>query len=383
MSNNHNIILNYPEIRVDNPQLITDNLGNISIQSTFIGKPNEPNVIYSAHLLHSANALPQNFQAEKLHVYSRIHDLKSYKQDLNYDGELIIKNKSHTTQQVIYTIFLLKTQKATDIISNLTNSFNQLLDKSSSINELLKYPTKSTYLDITSHKSSHKFDKYLVYSDKSTNQIVIIDTNVIYVSEDLSKYSNTQTLFRVSQNYDVVEPHIFIEKSVEGFSIDEKGTVINDDPNGDYLICDNLPIGSTEELNYIIPATSPVVDALAQNDAMSTMVKYTLFFILFIFVFFSSSIFYNYVFTTDNEFFTSLVKFWTIPIIDSKISYIATWITLFTFILFIIFIGCGIGLNIPILTGLGITIVLSYAVGAMSIKNNKDLQLLIDDKLTP
>ena len=93
-----NITLNYPELRIDNPQESTNNLGK-TIKATFIGKPNEPNIIYSK------TGMPQNYQAQNLYITGKLHNI-----NIDYDGELIIKNLAQTTQQTIYTIFLLKTK---------------------------------------------------------------------------------------------------------------------------------------------------------------------------------------------------------------------------------------------------------------------------------
>ena len=371
----HNITLNYPEIRVDNPQIKTDNLG-ISIHATYIGKPNEPNVIYST------NSIPKNYQAENLFIYSKLHNLPG----LDHDGELIIKNKSHTSQQIIYTIFLLKTSKSIG-----QSIFPSALDK------LLSHPTKSTYLEI--HTTP---DKYIVYTDKSTNQIVIIDTTIINVAEDLSKYSKNQAMFRISKEYDIVKSDSMIKsdsmmksdsmiksdsmmKSVEGFSLDLSGTLMNDNENGDYLICDNLPIDSTEELNYIIPQSSDVVDLLSESNYMNSIMNYIVCFVLFIIIFFFSSYFYDWIFTPNTPFFfmsaMGLTKFVVEKMRIGKRSHICLLITIITFILFMIFITVGPTQNIPLLTSAGIGLALSYMVSVLAITNNEKLQGKIKSRL--
>lgn len=364
--NKYNIELNYPKLRTDNPQIITDDLGNMSIHVTYIGKPNEPNVIYSS------NTIPQNFQAEKLYVYGKIHDQSIHlpkELNLDYDGELIIKNKSNTSQHVIYTVFLLKTNNtAWSSIHNLyhSNTHNEY------INELLQNPTKSSYLEITTTPS-----KYIVYSDKSTNQIVIIDTKIINVSEDLSRYSKIQTMFRFTPQYDIVDPINY----VEGFSLDVSGTLMNNGSDGDYLICDNLPIGSTEELNYIIPQSSGVVNPITEKNFMNSIMNYVVCFVLFTMVFLFSSYFYDYIFTADTTFYWWSGEFYDFYGIGKK-SMLAFWVTLFIFILFIIFITVGPTQNIPILTSAGIGLAVSYMVSVLAITNNTILQKKIDTRLS-
>lgn len=285
-----NITLNYPELRIDNPQeskrKSTNNLGKL-IKATFIGKPNEPNVIYSK------TGPPQNCQAQNLYIYGKLHDI-----NVDYDGELIIQNQAQTTQQIIYTIFLLKTWS-----SIFNNPFDTTLDT------FLKNPS-STTLDINSLINQIP-DSYIVYSDQST--IVIIDTNVITIKTDLSEYTSQIELFNANPTrYSIVQSSDMskksvdksVDKSVEGFSLDVSGTLINDNANGDYLVCDNLPIDSPAQLNYVIPGNSGIVNSLIQNSFLTTVLTYIFCFTVFLFVLIAAPLIYRLPFTNVENIFT-------------------------------------------------------------------------------
>ena len=282
-----NITLNYPELRIDNPQeskrKSTNNLGKL-IKATFIGKPNEPNVIYSK------TGPPQNCQAQNLYIYGKLHDI-----NVDYDGELIIQNQAQTTQQIIYTIFLLKTGS-----SIFNNPFDTTLDT------FLKNQS-STTLDINSLINQIP-DSYIVYSDQST--IVIIDTNVITIKTDLSEYTSQINLFNANPTkYSIVHSSNMSKKSVdklvEGFSIDPIDSKLkNDDTDGDYLVCDNLPIGSEEELNYMLPANSQVINNIAQNSFFTTVITYICALSVFIFVSLVAPIIYEIPYNISDSWFS-------------------------------------------------------------------------------
>jgi hypothetical protein len=282
-------------------------------------------------------------------------------QPLDYDGELIIKNKSHTSQHIIYTVFLLKTDKSilSSIIQNILPS---------NIDKLLQNPTESTYLEIQPSNQG----QYLIYTDKSTNQTVIIDTNIIQIATDLSNYSKTQPLFRTSPHYDIVEKNK-IQSTIEGFTLDTSGTLINVDPQGDYLVCDNLPIGSEEELGYVIPADSPIMSSLSNSSSIITLMNYFVIFMILIFAFLSSTFIYSSVFSITD---TTSQFYWLSKKVFSEFSWLGIIGTCVSAVLFIIFVSVGLLNNpkIPMLTNAGLCILMAYIVGLLAIKNNTKLQ---------
>ena len=303
------ISLNYPELRVDNLQITKDDLGKKSIQANFIGKPNEPNVIYSK------TDIPQKYQAKQLYILGKLHkDLhknlhKDF--DLDYDGELIIKNQSQTTQQTVYTIFLLKTNTLVhtlvhtlvqSLVKTLTNQTNQLTA-----------PETLTSLAINDMIDLTKPTKYIVYS--SANTTIIINTNVINVGFDLKDYSTNSPITdllintKMNTNKSIVEMNNqdqSVNKSYEGFSLDTDGKLTNDEKEGDYMICDDLPIGSEEELSYLIPGNSAVVDSITSNSAFNSIMYIVICFCLFLAIYWLSPIGYMWLFT--NGYILDILK---------------------------------------------------------------------------
>jgi len=233
--NSINIILNYPNIEIINPNLA---LGKI--ESTFNGKPNEPNVIYSN------TGTPQKYKATNLYIYGKLHNIK----DLNYNGELIIKNTSLTNNNIIYTIFLLKTAYIP------RNTLDTLI---SSVN---KQDTSYNSLDINNLINNN--NNYIVYFDNSTK--VIINTNVINIKTDLSSYATRIALFNANPaNYSIVKPSS------------------NDD---EYVNCESLPIDSETELSYVIPSDSSVINSVMKDNFLVMMMTYIYCFFAFLIILF-------------------------------------------------------------------------------------------------
>jgi hypothetical protein len=382
------ISLNYPELRVDNLQITKDDLGKKSIQSNFIGKPNEPNVIYSK------TDIPQKYQAKHLYILGKLHkDL-----DIDYDGELIIKNQSQTTQQTVYTIFLLKTNTLMQsLVKSIINQSNQLND-----------PETLTSLAINDMIDLTKPTKYIVYS--SANTTIIINTNVINVGFDLKDYSTNSYSTNIpmpdllintkmNTNKSIVEMNNqdqavnkSYNKSYEGFSLDKDGQLTNDDKKGDYMICDNLPVGSKEELSYLIPGNSAVVDSITSNSAFNSMMYMVICFCLFLAIYWLSPIGYMLLFTNLPEV---LKKIYSQTVMFEKIEFanitVAPNTQRFNLQMFhtpfelIIAIIVGILLIILVSVGLapatksaptvaaGLLIGFCYLIGLLSARNNTEV----------
>ena len=384
------ISLNYPELRVDNLQITKDDLGKKSIQANFIGKPNEPNVIYSK------TDIPQKYQAKQLFILGKLHkDL-----DIDYDGELIIKNQSQTTQQTIYTIFLLK-----------TNTLVQPLVKT--LTPQLTDPETLTSLAINDMIDLTKPTKYIVYN--SANTTIIINTNVINVGFDLKDYSTNSSItdllmstkMSTKMSTSIVEMNNqdqsinkSVNKSYEGFSINTDGKLTNDAKDGDYMICDNLPVGSAEELSYVIPGNSAVVDSITANSAFTSIMYIVICFCLFLAIYVLSPIGYMWLF--NGYLFESLKNIYSTTILSHTPITFATnmddpntrlfnsqmfhtpfelLIAIIVGILFIILVSVGLApatKSAPT-SAAGLLIGFCYLIGWLSARNNTEVNKMLID----
>jgi hypothetical protein len=389
------ISLNYPELRVDNIQITKDDLGknagqNKSIQANFIGKPNEPNVIYSN------TDIPQKYQAKHLYILGKLHKDLHKDIDLDYDGELIIKNQSQTTQQTVYTIFLLKTNT---LVHTLVQSLVQ------SITNQLDDPETLTSLAINDMIDLTKPTKYIVYS--SANTTIIINTNVINVGFDLKDYSTNSPITdllintKMNNNKSIVEMNNqdqSVNKSYEGFSLDKHGQLTNDEKEGDYMICDNLPVGSEEELSYLIPGNSAVVDSITSNSAFNSIMYIVICFCLFLAIYWLSPLGYMRLFTnlpeslkkiysktasmTDiafsNHMTASNTQLFNLQMFHTRFEFI---VAIIVGILFIILVSVGLApaTKSSPTSAAGLLIGFCYLIGWLSARNNTEVHNMLID----
>lgn len=369
INNSEHIELDYPEIRIDNPQLLKDDLGNKMLRATFIGKPNQPNVIQKNS---KPKTIPKRYVAEKIFIYGKLHDI-----NINYDGELIIKNKSSTTQEYSYTIFLLKTDK--DAPAN-------------SIDMLLKYPSTSISLDLNDLMPMDVSGntKYVMYQDtvvkktnkddkdspENTNQIVIIYTIPIKITTGMNNYANTIKLFNTNpEKYILVtppKPREGFNTIVEGFEIDPKDRklIASDATNGDYLECYNLPIDSPDELAYVINGST--ADELVQTNSHFFIITFFVSLIVFCGTFWLSPYIYIQCIRSFSTYLITKYEFAQ----DSKSSILNGLlrldflITIAVLALFLLFFIVGLIINNAGLWGSGVALVGLYLTGWLALHNS-------------
>jgi hypothetical protein len=344
INNSIKAILNYPELTVDQPQLSQDSLGKRFITSSFKGKSNSPNVSYSK------NSIPVNYQAEKLYIFGKIHNIRN----LDWDGECIIKNSSNTTNSVIYTVFLLKTSK-TAKSNTFFDDFSKLPARTTlEINDLLESPTSD-----------------ILYKS-GPNIKVIINTNVIKIKSDVSQFSNIHTLFTVNpEQYSIITNQSIDMVNVEGF---QEGATSEEQ----YFECDMLDIDSDLAQTYSVPVSSGALINASQTDAATVFMNYIMYFIIFMFMFMGSPYLYNAI----HEKWLDQMKLAYLKddILDGYIKYrrIGGIITFVFFVFSLSFmIAGGVQKRTDYMAG-GVIVAVAYAIGYISIVY-KDLILVATD----
>ena len=385
--NNPNIILNYPKIRVDSIQQIADNAKLNVVQGAFVGKSNEPNVIYSN------KSTPYNFQSSKIYVCGKLHDM-----EVDYDGELIIENTSITTEHTLFMVFPLKTDST--IVQN-------------SIDTILS--TKQTTSLAINNLIDNNSINCIVYTSRTQNKtsIVVVNTVPIKINTDLSKYSSSMKLFGVTPSeYNLVK--VFLNNQ-EGFTTNREGFYTDvsynqaivdasgttrfplkpTDPNsGDYMECEMIDIDSDTATTYQVPVSSGAIIDKNNQDMISVLIQYILYFIIFLIMFFVSPPLYNFYkdiiwksihtyvgLDFDNSLWTFVINFTSLTTLgDLSIVVIYS-----IFILSFFIMGSRVrSTDKPtsnILYGIAIFIIISYILGVLSIRSKSLTHGITTDSL--
>lgn len=384
--NNPNIILNYPKIRVDSIQQIADNAKLNVVQGAFVGKSNEPNVIYSN------NSTPYNFQSSKIYICGKLHDM-----EVDYDGELIIENTSITTEHTLFMVFPLKTDS-----TMVQNSIDTILS------------TKQTTSLAINNLIDNNSITCIVYTSRTQNKtsIVVVNTVPIKINTDLSKYSSSMKLFGVTPSeYNLVK--VFLNNQ-EGFTSNQEGFYTDvsynqdivsasgttrfdlqpTDPNsGDFMECEMIDIDSDTATTYQVPVSSGAVSDKNKQDMISVLMQYILYFIIFLIMFFVSPPLYNFYKDIIWEKIKNKVGDFNIPMGQTVINFTSlttvgdtSIVVIYSLIILSFFIsGASVRSTDKetsnILYGIAIFIIISYILGVLSIRSKSLTHGITTDSL--
>ena len=389
--NNPNIILNYPKIRVDSIQQIADNAKLNVVQGAFVGKSNEPNVIYSN------NSTPYNFQSSKIYICGKLHDM-----EVDYDGELIIENTSITTEHTLFLVFPLKTDS-----TMVQNSIDTILS------------TKQTTSLAINNLIDNNSITCIVYTSRTQNKtsIVVVNTVPIKINTDLSKYSSSMKLFGVTPSeYNLVK--VFLNNQ-EGFTSNQEGFYTDvsynpaivsasgttrfdlqpTDPNsGDFMECEMIDIDSDTATTYQVPVSSGAVSDKNKQDMISVLMQYILYFIIFLIMFFVSPPLYNFYkdiiwekiqrevdynsrLTTSGWVFNYLVDFMGCETVGDRSIVIIYGLIILSFFISGASVRSTDKETSNILYGIAIFIIISYILGVLSIRSKSLTHGITTDSL--
>ena len=197
----YEIEYNYYRIPLMNIQKNASYVDNY-ISANFVGTVNQPNVKIT-------KTVPEQFQAKRIYVFGPLHQIDG----IQYDGEIVIENRSITSAEVVYTCFLLKTD---------SYAFR------TSIDEFLQNPIQESHLNINHFLGDSP--NLIVYNSikggaNGGGARVIVNTDIISITSNLSGYSWNTTLFDTAapKKYDVL-----LSSNIEGFAVvDANGNPVN------------------------------------------------------------------------------------------------------------------------------------------------------------
>lgn len=302
---NKGIHYNYYPIECSNIRNIqTQDMKNEIITSTYQGKINEPNLMYSDN-----GQFEIGYQATDLFLYGKIHDM-----NIIQDGELVILHRATTLSNKLYCCFPLIYDKKSPI-----TEIDQILMSKNSNNyvgplklEMNKYITDLPY--IRKYKTVDKFGEQCV---------VIFFDSIIYINSKLSVYDDQ--LFEINKSMSLGQTinysnSVFLENKLRTPSIITEGfdstslptptstksskhtkspkptptlTAHTDDDEVVYS-CEYLPVDSEDMVQVLqMPIGSPGYSSLVNNQVSNVFINNAIFMFIAAFIFVTSPLVHN------------------------------------------------------------------------------------------
>jgi DNA-binding cell septation regulator SpoVG len=217
------------------------------------------------------------FMSSDLYIYKKTHNIAG----INYDGELIIKNKQITNgDRKLYVCFPLKTDNRN---SKQANEIDKIIDQSEKVNN------DSFSMPVNLNNMFDKLQKYIFY--KSGNDIIIVFTQPIKVKNNFDKFAECDLFPKYSDNYNILEN----VSGKDGFQSMTEGFIEGIDDGG--MTCH--PIDNSGEPLTDVPSLVKVNSGNeAQNKTINLLFAMLLFVVIFCFSFFGVPPLYKEIFIT-------------------------------------------------------------------------------------
>jgi len=246
---NH-IIIDYQRVTLNKNEatVSTDGRGGFSI--SYPNSSSENNFFYTEKVTQS------NYMHTKIHVYKTIHyNITGITTNNdNIVGELIIEHKTSSTQDKLYTCYLLESK------SGITDETE--IDKMLAITD-----SQSTTLDFELNAIIPKQESCIVYADKGS-KICVFTTpiQINTVSKDnIQKFGNVTTMF---ENY---------PGQGESYIVIPSNNISKRDSEEIYIDCSPTGASEEEQNTYSIPINSKMASESQESDMMKTTVNYGVF----------------------------------------------------------------------------------------------------------
>uniref|UniRef100_A0A6C0ETJ1 Uncharacterized protein n=1 Tax=viral metagenome TaxID=1070528 RepID=A0A6C0ETJ1_9ZZZZ len=219
------------------------------------------------------------FMSSDLYIYKKTHNIAG----INYDGELIIKNKQITNgDRKLYVCFPLKTDNRN---SNQPNEIDKIIDQSEKVSSnsfSMPVNLNNMYFD-----KLQKNPKYFFY--KSGGDIVVVFNQPIKVKNSFDKFVECDLFPKYSNEYNI------LENNKDGFQSMTEGFVEGIDDNG--MTC--YPIDDSGEPLIDVPSLVKVKSGSeAQNKTINLLFAMIMFVVVFSFSFFGVPPLYEKIFIT-------------------------------------------------------------------------------------
>ena len=294
---NKNIRYNYYNIECVNiVNQIDDTTMLRKLSSSFRGKENNPNIIYTKN---NSNI---NYQATNIYLSNKNHIMSD-----KYDGEIVILHKPTTTSLKIYSCFPYKkssSKSKDDGIDKLINS------KSNTLSNL--YQDFPISVEINKYINRNPFiTEYKTVDNNGEQCIVLYFDNVINIVSDIDGKSLEPAPFIIPSNKPEVSiledklksPSILMEGFHEALSI--KKLKEKNSNNSDVIYkCEYLPVDTDDMVQVLqVPIGTPGYHYGVGKQVSGLFISTTIFIFAILLIFFISPMLYGLI----ESFFISKV----------------------------------------------------------------------------
>lgn len=290
---NIDIRYDYYPIECSNIRNIVNNdSNNISINSTYQGRINQPNLIYN-----NKDNIEINYQATDLFIYGKLHNI----QEFNQDGEIVILHRPTTSAIKLYCCFPITYKKCSPTeIDSLILSENSSLYQDPPISiELNKYI-----------QSIPRIREYHTKDMSGDHCIVIFFENLIYINQKIPSsklgnniFKNDNINFNImnypflakSKNY---SSSITLENKLRTPSFLFQSDNIEGMQNGEQVMeCEYLPVDSEDMVQVLqVPIGSPGYSNLVGTNVTNFFVNNSILMFMIIIIFTVTPMIYNFLY---------------------------------------------------------------------------------------
>ena len=247
----HHIVIDYQRVTINKNEVTipTDGRGGFSILY--------PNTSSENNFFYTDKGTQYNYMHTKMHVFKPIHYNITGVTTTNNNivGELIIEHTTSSSQNKLYTCYLLETK------SSLITDENEI-DRMLAINDRQE-PT----MEVELNSIIPKQESCIVYNDNG-NKICVFTTPI---------QINTASKKKIEDNFGNVI-NMFDEYPSEGsYIVIPSNNISKRDAEEIYIDCSPTGASEEEQNTYNIPINSKMASESQESDMMKTTVNFGIF----------------------------------------------------------------------------------------------------------
>ena len=248
----HHIVIDYQRVTINKNEskIPTDGRGGFTISY--------PNTSSDNNFFYTDKGTQYNYMHTKMHVYKLIHyNITGVTTNNdNIVGELIIEHTTSSSQNKLYTCYLLETKSLSITDENEIDRMLSIQDR--------QEPT----MEVELNSIIPKQESCIVYNDNG-NKICVFTTPI---------QINTASKDRIKENFgNVTNMFENYPGQGESYNVIPSNNISKRDAEEIYIDCSPTGASEEEQNTYNIPINSKMASESQESDMMKTTVNYGIF----------------------------------------------------------------------------------------------------------